>query len=401
MADTTLVTSLSAGWTVYTQITNAAGEIWNGSAYVTYSVGSWATYATSTPETSTGVYTCQFPLASPVDQYTWTVYRQLGASPASTDPAVSQPVPLYTWDGTTLSLGTSGGGGSTAGQPVATASETLSQAIGVDRSYDFTVRDDDGNPITTYTGDETLTCSIWSGQDQASLATPDAAWLIVADGTVRVAVTPADTASLAPGLYRMSVTLTSGPAVTLIFDGSIDLTSAPGATAAPLTYCSFEDMKLYAPQVQNLQDTRTDLAGFLANRARARAWTDEHCLDGYRPNYGRARRYVSPDGLSSGPHLRWVTAGPDGAPTPTLAELKAVIAAGGLQVTALIREANAHMAAAIVYLNQPGSNNPYHQNGAYHAAKAAALLGGSVIEIDLDDDAAPDVRIGQDVTWLT
>lgn len=400
MADTTLEASgLPTGWTVYTQIRNEADQIWNGSAYVAYSVGDWSSYATATPETGgTGTYVCQFPLASPADYYTWTHYRRIGGSPSSTDPVVSFQDDAAYWNGSTFGEAPSG-----EGQAVAAADEILAQAIGTDKSYDLTLRDSSGAVITSYAGTESLACKIWSGQDQAVLANPAVTWITAAEGTVRITVTDSDLEDFAVGLYRMQATLVDGATTTLIFDGSINVTSSPGVTTASLTYCTFEDMKLYAPQVQNLQDTRTDLAGFLANRARARTWTNERCLDGYRPNYGRARRYVSADGTAAGPHLRWVTTGPDDATTPTITDLRAALALGGLRVTDLIREANAHMAAAIVYLNQPGNNNPYHQNGAYHASKAAALLKDSVIEIDLDDplDDTYDVRIGQDVTWLS
>lgn len=106
MADTTLeAAGLPTGWTVYTQIRNEAAEIWNGAAYVAYSVGDWSTYATSTPETpaASGTYVCQFPLASPAGYYTWTHYRQAAGTPASSDDMVAfQSVPTY-WNGSDFS----------------------------------------------------------------------------------------------------------------------------------------------------------------------------------------------------------------------------------------------------------------------------------------------------------
>lgn len=101
MADTTIeIDGLTTGWTVYTQIQTAAGLFWNGTAYVTYSVGDWASYATATPETgSTGTYVCQFPTSSPAGFYAWTMFRQIGATPASTDPAVSFTSPDTYWNG--------------------------------------------------------------------------------------------------------------------------------------------------------------------------------------------------------------------------------------------------------------------------------------------------------------
>lgn len=106
MPDTTIVAnSLPTGWTVYTQIKDAGGNVYNGTAYVAYSVGNWSSYATATPETpaASGTYVCPMPPTSPAGYYTWTLYRQLGGSPASTDPNVSQPAPLIFWNGSEFS----------------------------------------------------------------------------------------------------------------------------------------------------------------------------------------------------------------------------------------------------------------------------------------------------------
>jgi hypothetical protein len=279
--------------------------------------------------------------------------------------------------------------------------QILTQPLGADRPWFMTLRDEaTGAVIVDYPATDPLECTIWSGQDQAPAASPAATWVDAAAGLVQVLVAASDTAGLRPGLYRMVAAVTHEGARLPFFDGSIELTPEPGAAPPPAVYCSYEDVLLYAPQIDRLQDADAGLAGFLGERARARAWVDEVCLDGYRPNHGRARRMVAADGAAPGPYLRWVAAGPGGAATPTVEDLRDAIAADGLVVTAQIREAVAHMAAAIVLLNQPGVNNPYHQNGAYHAARAEALLRAAVVEVDLDGDGVADVRVDQDVTWL-
>lgn len=107
MPDTTIaVSGLPTGWTVYTKIADANGNVWNGTAYVAYLVANWATYATATPETpaGSGTYVCQFPLSSPAGYYTWIHYKQAGGSPASTDPEVGwSPAPVY-WNGSTFGV---------------------------------------------------------------------------------------------------------------------------------------------------------------------------------------------------------------------------------------------------------------------------------------------------------
>lgn len=401
MPDTTVfVPGLPTGWVVYTLLYDADAEVWDGSAFVAYDVADLADYATATPETpaASGTYACTFPPAAPAGFYTWSHRKRVAGTPAADDPEVgASAVPAY-WDGAAFADPAA----ALDGESIAALDAILAQPKGTDKAYDFTLRDAAGAAITIYTGTEALSSRIWSGQDQATLASPVATWLVPAAGTVRVTVSDTNLADLPPSLYRMEGTLTVGSTVLRFFDGSIAVTTSPGVAEAPATYCSLADMLLYAPQVQKLQDARADLAGFLGGRARAKDWTDEHCLDGYRPNYGRARRGLAADGVAAGPHLHWVAAGPDGAATPTVADLRSALAAGGLVVTAKLREANAHMAAAIVFLNQPGKDNPYHQQGAYHADCAAALLAAAVIEIDLDDppDGVADVRVGQDITWL-
>jgi hypothetical protein len=279
--------------------------------------------------------------------------------------------------------------------------QVLSQPLNADDAYKLVLIDrDTGQPIPTYPETDALSCWIWSGQDQQVLATPGITWIDTSAGMVEVAVLAADLASLGPGLYRLMAAVLHEGATLVFFDGSIDLTVAPGAAAAPAAYCTYQDMTLYAPQIAALHDPRVDLAGFLGERARSRTCTNEMCLDRYRPNHGRARRHVSADGTTAGPYLRWVSAGPGGAPTPSIEDIRDALDAGGLRVTDKIREANARTAAAIVFLNQPGNNNPYHQLGQFHLATAQVLMAEAVIEIDTDTDGVPDIRVGQDVTWL-
>jgi hypothetical protein len=102
MADTTLVLAYPTGANLYTQVVAPDNTVWNGSAYVSFVVASWSTYATSTPETpaSSGVYMCQFPIASPAGNYKWRMYLRAGASPASTDVVVGTGQSY--WDGSTF-----------------------------------------------------------------------------------------------------------------------------------------------------------------------------------------------------------------------------------------------------------------------------------------------------------
>jgi hypothetical protein len=282
--------------------------------------------------------------------------------------------------------------------------QILSQAQGTDRDYLVTLEDSSGAVITTFPGTDALTCRIWSGLDQATLASPTATWVNPLAGTIALRISAANLAGLLPGMYRIEGHVAHGGELFTFLDGSLQVTASPGTVAALSVYCTYNDVLLYAPQIGRLQDQQADLAQFAGERARACSWTNETILDGYRPQPGRARRHLNEAGTAAGPYLRWVASGPAGAAAPTTAQMRAYLAtAGALRLTAKVVEANAHMAIAIVYVNQPGKDNPYHQLGVMHHVKANELLEQAVIEVDTTSpvDGVYDIRVGQDVTWLT
>jgi hypothetical protein len=123
MADTTLRIRWPTGATLYTQIEDGTG-VWNGTAYASFAVASWATFATATPETpaSSGRYVCQFPIASAAGNYTWSTYLRAGGSPASTDVCIGNGGGY--WDGTTF------GGASSVSGAVASVSGAVGSVTG-------------------------------------------------------------------------------------------------------------------------------------------------------------------------------------------------------------------------------------------------------------------------------
>lgn len=100
--DTTLRLRFPTGATLYTQIEAPAGTMWNGSAFTVFSVASWTTFATATPETpaSSGRYVCQFPTSAAAGSYVWATYLQAGGAPASSDACVASDSGF--WDGATF-----------------------------------------------------------------------------------------------------------------------------------------------------------------------------------------------------------------------------------------------------------------------------------------------------------
>lgn len=82
----------SQGQTVYVFIWNALGQIWNGSAFVTYVEANWATYAiTATEQAGSGSYFATIPVGiTAAGTYSWAAYIQLAGSPAALDTPVDK-----------------------------------------------------------------------------------------------------------------------------------------------------------------------------------------------------------------------------------------------------------------------------------------------------------------------
>lgn len=75
----------TSGLSLYAQIRNNTGQVWNGSAFETYNVSNWATYAVTLAEqTSSGYYKGNFPAGIPIGLYTFGVY--VGSPATAGDP---------------------------------------------------------------------------------------------------------------------------------------------------------------------------------------------------------------------------------------------------------------------------------------------------------------------------
>lgn len=86
------------GLTLYVHIRNNAGDIWNGSSFVSWNVSNWATYAVAmTEQTSSGYYNVTFPAAITAGKYSYFVYQQLGGAPAAGD--IAMGASQMFWDG--------------------------------------------------------------------------------------------------------------------------------------------------------------------------------------------------------------------------------------------------------------------------------------------------------------
>ena len=94
-----LLISYPTGATLYAQLFDATGQVWNGSAFAAPGSAAWTDYdiAMSEVATATGLYRASMPAAA-AGVYGWTVRRQAGASPAVGDIAVGAG--SIEWSGT-------------------------------------------------------------------------------------------------------------------------------------------------------------------------------------------------------------------------------------------------------------------------------------------------------------
>lgn len=92
----------NTGDTLYAQVENMVGQLWNGSAFEAPVSGSWATYdiAMSEQATSTGVFRATMPAAS-AGAYVFIVRKQAGGSPAVGDIVLGSSQ-VFGWDGSVI-----------------------------------------------------------------------------------------------------------------------------------------------------------------------------------------------------------------------------------------------------------------------------------------------------------
>lgn len=94
-----LVIHYPPGATLYAQLFDATGNVWNGSAFAAPGSASWTDYDIAMTEvaTATGVYRASMPAAA-AGSYGWVVRKQAGGSPAVSDIAVGAG--KIEWSGT-------------------------------------------------------------------------------------------------------------------------------------------------------------------------------------------------------------------------------------------------------------------------------------------------------------
>jgi hypothetical protein len=273
----------------------------------------------------------------------------------------------------------------------------VSQGIAVDR--DGVVKDGNGRAITgTYTGSEILAGVVWAGDDRAPLLTFTPTWTDAALGTYSFQLSAAQTASLDVGTYTVSIKLADGSGEVL--RAVLEVGPSPGAAAPLFSYITYQQMMVFSQgQVERLQDAVSDETGFAEQRNHASLEFDAWVLARYQPVPGRSRRYVTPDGGGAGSY-RAFGPGPTGDPAPSRSTIRGYLGTTRLLLNADVVECVARLALAIIYLGQPGRDNPYREAGNSERGLALQAFRRCLVEFDTNADGVAEVRIEQDVTWL-
>jgi hypothetical protein len=150
--------------------------------------------------------------------------------------------------------------------------DTWSIVRGYADSWVVTVRDEAEAPVMTYTGSEALQGTVGPGRSYAPVCTLTPTWLVPSAGTISVPITQAQSASLDPGQYLVTVGLADSSRA--FYEGFLEVAFGAGTDVLPKTYCSYVDMLNLVEWIGKLQTSR-QVAGFAPERGRARDWLDQ------------------------------------------------------------------------------------------------------------------------------
>ncbi len=267
--------------------------------------------------------------------------------------------------------------------------------IGTDADWQITALDSSGAAVV-FSGTETLAATVWAGDDQAALFAPTVSFINAAAGTMKLSVGAAQTANLAIGLYRVTVTVTSGGRAFDCFDGLLELDHTAGTATAPTVYCSLDDCLEWAPWLQDLQSELADVTGFAKQRGRARSWLDDMIVTRYK--YLSYAPSPGVPGFGS-----WLMQGWGRDPIPSK-WLRDQLDANYLIVRDVIKEVTAKKAIAYVCAAQVGpkrDDNPYKDLARDFHWEADNLIKTVRAEIDLPpQDGYADILVNLGATDL-
>jgi hypothetical protein len=156
----------------------------------------------------------------------------------------------------------------------------------------------DGSAPTGFLSNDTLSATVWAGQDQASLFSPTVSWNDYTSGLVNLSISSAQTATLDQlGNYHLQVSVTRSGTTTVIVDCQLKILPTAGSSTSLVTpYCSYRDLLRYAPWIPLLQDDSADQESYYPQRLEARNWLDQCIVKSWR---GTSQAYFGDSGRAA------------------------------------------------------------------------------------------------------
>lgn len=263
--------------------------------------------------------------------------------------------------------------------------ETLEVVAGDDGLWNQAVRNTDGTPFTLFTGSETLSAVLWTGEDQAVITPgPTATWTDAPNGAYALALAASATTPLTPGIYRIMVEVQATSQRFTLFNGSLRVYGRPGSASAFKTpYCSIGDMRREYANINKLLNPDSDVTGFAEQIQDARDWIENLGQRHYRGSVAidPARFAVFADGFwRSGRDNVW---------------LQEQFDADALILRRDVVQAVACYAVARVLLAQTDGKNAenYQHQGGRLAVRADAIASQITLQLDTNGDGLADVAI--------
>jgi hypothetical protein len=249
---------------------------------------------------------------------------------------------------------------------MAGSNESYSVSQGSSLAIDVQLNDSAGTPIVTYSGSEPLATTVWPGGTRAASFSAATAWTNPALGTIRIAISAAQTSGLAAGRYQLLTRLTESGLIVDAYSCVIDVLRAAGMDAAPKTYCDPAWLFRYSRGWLRTIQTEDDEAGFAEQLGRARTWLEDVAHAHYR--VANIARSV------------W---------------LQEQLDADKLMVTDQVRETVAKKALAYICESMlgGGSSNDYGKLARMYHSQADYLCSCLTLQLDTNGDGYSDVTI--------
>jgi hypothetical protein len=257
-----------------------------------------------------------------------------------------------------------------------------------------TLTDSMGDPITDYTGSETLSARLWPGGNLPTSFAPAASWISAAAGTIAVAHTASQTAGLTVGRYIGTLALvdpTLGPLEA--YRWSVEILQGPGTGVAPKTYVDLSDLLEYGSGwLYKLMDAG-DEVGFLKQRGRATSWLDDTIIAAWQTGNCMAL---------GDPGYGAVLVGQGNGQLPS-AWLRQQLDAGALILRDLVKEIVANRALAIICqgkIEMGDKGEDYRKLARFYRNESEQLARTLRAEIDTNNDGFPELAVNLGVSSM-